>query len=279
MPYSTIISVEDLFSHLNDAHWVVVDCRFSLADTGRGRTAYLASHIPGAVYAHLDYDLSGRIIPGKTGRHPLPSVEQWVDTLSGWGISKKSQVVAYDDLGGGIAARLWWMLRWVGHENVAVLDGGWSAWEALNYPVHQGQEHNPRSSFELVDPPLATVSADDVEQIRTDPDFRLLDARAAERYRGEFEPIDPVAGHIPGALSAPFKENLDSRGYFLSPEQLRQRFNATLGTTPAGQVVNYCGSGVTACHNVLALYHAGLGMTRLYPGSWSEWILRENTNQ
>jgi len=271
MPYTTLVSTAVLGQQLGQTDWAIIDCRFSLADTAAGRRNYLESHIPGALYAHLDEDLSGPIIPGQTGRHPLPSVEKFAATLSGWGIDQTVQVVAYDDMGGGIAARLWWMLRWLGHEAVAVLDSGWQSWLAQSrLTVSQVQ---PRPARTFIANPQANLlaTADEVLTLRTDPTHRLLDARSADRFRGENETHDPVGGHIPGAVSAPFAENL-AEGFFRSPEALRERFEGLLGQTPPEQAVIYCGSGVTAAHNLLAMAHAGLDGSRLYVGSWSEWV-------
>jgi thiosulfate/3-mercaptopyruvate sulfurtransferase len=272
MVYSTLIAAADLRPHLGEADWAVVDCRFALNATERGRSDYLAAHIPGAVYAHLDEDLSGPVVPGRTGRHPLPDVDWVAGILSGWGIAAGVQVVAYDDSGGSMAARLWWMLHWLGHEAAAVLDGGWPAWQEAGYPEASGREQRaPRTFRPQVHPELVISSAEVAARLH-DPRTRLLDARAAVRYRGEQEPIDPVAGHIPGAASAPYTENLDAAGRFRSPEELRARFADLLGATPPEGAVAYCGSGVNAGHTLLALAHAGLGMGRLYAGSWSEWI-------
>ncbi len=270
--HTTLIAPAVLHAHRDDPAWAVVDCRFSLADTERGRRAYREAHIPGAVYAHLDDDLSGLIVPGVTGRHPLPDGETLAQTLSNWGIGAGVQVAAYDDFGGGIAARLWWMLRWMGHDAVAVLDGGFPAWQRLDLPTRSGDEMRPPRRFMPQPRPAWIADVEAVNARRSDPAYRLVDARAAERYRGEHEPIDPVAGHIPGAVSAPFTENLDADGCFLPPEALRARFEALLGDVPPERTICYCGSGVTAAHNLLALAHAGLGEVLLYPGSWSHWI-------
>lgn len=272
MSYTTLISVPELNLHLANDNWAIVDCRFSLADTERGRRDYLQAHIPKAVYAHLDEDLSGTVITGKTGRHPLPPVASFAETLANWGIASDSQVVAYDDAGGAIAARLWWMLNWVGHEGVALLDGGWQAWQSRGLPVAGGGEYRPRKRFEAHVRPGAVVDADLVERIRNDPRHVLLDARSVVRFRGEVEPIDPVAGHIPGAISAPYEGNLTPEGLFLPPETLRRRFENLANAVLSENIICYCGSGVTAAHNLLALAHAGLGRGRLYAGSWSEWI-------
>jgi len=275
MPYTTLLAPADGQAHLDDPDWVFVDSRFSLTDTERGRRAYREAHLPGAVYAHLDEDLCGPIVPGVTGRHPLPTVDAFAGTLSAWGIAAGVQVVAYDDAGGGIAARLWWMLRWLGHDAVAVLDGGWPAWHRLGFPTRNGDETRPPRRF-MPQPRSALIAdAAEVDARRTDPAYRLLDARGPERYRGEHEPIDPVAGHIPGAVSVPFAGNLDADGAFLPAEALRARFEALLGHVPPACTISYCGSGVTAAHNLLAMTHAGLGEARLYPGSWSHWITDE----
>jgi thiosulfate/3-mercaptopyruvate sulfurtransferase len=254
---------------------VVVDCRFTLADTEYGRRAYQQAHVAGAVYAHLDEDLAGPVIPGQTGRHPLPEVETFAQTLSRWGIEAKTQVVAYDDTGGAFAARLWWMLRWLGHEAVAVLDGGWPRWQQEGHPIRSGLETRTARNFVPHPQPHLMADAVEVFQIRTDPAFRLVDSRSAERYRGENEPIDPVAGHIPGAISAPFADNLAADGCFLPVEELRARFQSLLGDAPPERAIFYCGSGVTAAHNLLAMAYAGLGEGRLYVGSWSEWIVKQ----
>lgn len=276
MFYTTIISALELVNHITNPNWAIIDCRFSLDNPERGRKDYVQSHIPGAIYAHLNEDLSDQIIPGKTGRHPLPNVETFAQTLSKWGIDSHVQVVAYDDKGGSIAARLWWMLGWVGHNSTAVLNGGWQQWIKNNYLVKSGVETRKFSTFvprlrnELV------LNANDVLRILNNPGFRLLDSRSADRYRGEHETVDPIAGHIPGALSAPFADNLNPEGLFLPREELKTRFQTLLGNVPPERAVFYCGSGVTASHNLLALAYAGLGDARLYAGSWSDWITDPN---
>lgn len=269
--YKTLISPTELQQHYQPGNWVIVDCRFDLSDTDAGRRAYEAGHIPGAVYAHLDNDLSGEIVPGKTGRHPLPTIEEAVALFSLWGIDESVQVVAYDDKGGGIASRLWWMLRWLGHDAVAVLDGGWPAWQAAGLANAQAPASVRPRQFKVKASILDTADAAKVDEVRQGSDYIVVDSRAAERYRGEVEPIDPVAGHIPGAINLPFPENL-SDGKFLSSEALKERFESALGGKAPEKVIFYCGSGVTACHNLLAYAHAGLGDAVLYPGSWSEWI-------
>lgn len=272
MSFTTLISASDLDRHLGREDWVLFDCRFSLQHPEGGRQAYASGHLPGAWYAHLDEDLSGPIIPGTTGRHPLPDADLFGTWLSERGVGEGVQVVAYDDGHGAIAARLWWMVRWLGHEAVAVLDGGWRAWAAAGYPVSESPPlAHPRPFIPHPDPTLL-VDAAGVSQIREVQGYTLLDARAAARYLGEHEPIDPVAGHIPGATSAPFMDNLDAEGRFLPPKVLKERFEGVLQGKPPGRAVCYCGSGVTAAHNILAMAHAGLAGAKLYAGSWSHWI-------
>ena len=275
MTYKTLVSTDEVMSHLGDPDWAIVDCRFTLQETERGRRDYLQSHIPGAVYAHLDEDLSSPPIPGVTGRHPLPSIDFLTAKFSKWGIGPTTQVVAYDDwpgASGAIAARLWWCLRWLGHDAVAVLDGGWSRWLEVNGPVKGGLETRQPTEFIPRPRPELQVSLAEVDAMRQVPTYRVVDSRAADRYHGENETVDPVAGHIPGALNAPFAENVGPDGRFRPAGELRQRFSALMGGLPAQNVVFYCGSGVTATHNLLAMLHAGLGEARLYAGSWSEWI-------
>lgn len=271
MVFTTLIPRGELVRHLNDPDWAIVDCRFSLDRPERGRGDYFEGHIPGAVYAHLEEDLSGRVIPGKTGRHPLPPVQDIAAKLSGWGIADGVQVVAYDDAGGSIASRMWWILRWMGHNAVAVLDGGWTAWQNAGFPSQGGHETRVARTFQ---PRVRTEFIATVEEVgrATARGAKLLDARAPARFRGDAEPIDSVAGHIPGAVCASFSENLDEEGRFRPPEALRARFEALLSGALPSQAIAYCGSGVTATHNLLAMEHAGLPGARLYPGSWSEWI-------
>jgi thiosulfate/3-mercaptopyruvate sulfurtransferase len=212
------------------------------------------------------------VIAGQTGRHPLPDIESFVRTLGGWGIDDGVQVVAYDDATGGIAARLWWMLRWLGHDAAAVLDGGWVQWAKQGLPVRAGQERKPGRVFEARPRVRLLVSTATVESISQAGHPALFDSRTADRYRGENETIDPVAGHIPGAICAPYPDNIGPDGLFLPRELLRARFEALLGHRPVEEAVFYCGSGVTAAQNLLAIAHAGLGDGRLYAGSWSQWI-------
>jgi len=275
MHYTTLISVDNLWKNLNDPNWVIIDCRFSLNDTEKGRRDYLLSHIPGAVYAHLDADLCAPIVPGKTGRHPLPSIDQFVRRFSEWGIDNHVQVVAYDDwavVSGAIAARLWWSLRWLGHTAVAVLDGGWFHWQAAGLPVSSGVERRSARTFTHSIRPELLATADEVDRVRQDPAYRVIDSRSADRYRGENETIDPIAGHIPGAIVSAYVENVGEGGLFLPVDQLNKRFRRLIEGVKAENTIFYCGSGVTAAHNMLAMAHAGLGDGRLYVGSWSDWI-------
>lgn len=272
--YSSLISATDLELLLGKEDVSIIDCRFSLADDHEGKNAYLRSHIPGAIYAHLNEDLSGTIIPGKTGRHPLPEIEDFVEKLSSWGIGSETQVVVYDQIYGGIAARLWWMLQWLGHTKVAVLDGGWMHWKANNHPSAKGI---PTISPKIFVPKLRSemvVDATYIENHLKNKQFLLIDSRAEERYKGEEEPIDPVAGHIPGAISAPFLENMNYAGTFQSTSELRERFEDLIQMEDYIDKlpIFYCGSGVTACHNILSLFHSNQEMAKLYPGSWSDWI-------
>lgn len=266
--FRTLISAARLDAERDTASWRIVDCRFELANPGAGEHAYLDCHIADAVYAHLEHDLSGPVT-AETGRHPLPDPDSLVAFFGRIGISGDTQVVAYDASGGAMAARLWWLLRWMGHERVAVLDGGWPAWQAIGGATEAGQNDVKSVVF----PQRASLS----EWVSTEGvlaaagSIRLADARNPERFRGEVEPIDPVAGHIPGAVNLPFAGNLTEAGQFLSRDALRQRFVAA-GLDDPAFVAHYCGSGVTACHNVLAMEHAGLPGSCLYAGSWSEWI-------
>ena len=268
----SIISPQRVLKHLTDPEWIIFDARFSLADPTLGETAYLAGHIPGAIYAHLDRDLSRPVEPGITGRHPLPHKSDWEKTLRQWGTRQSSQIVIYDDQIGSIASRLWWMLKWSGISGVAVMDGGWVAWQETGYPVdalipvRHPSEYEPDYREEWI------VSADDVNKWRQDPQHVVVDSREAVRYRGESEPIDPVAGHIPGAVNFPFADNVSKSKHWKSPHLLRDRFKSLPPDVSAENIAFYCGSGVTACHNILAYHQAGLGMPALYTGSWSHWI-------
>jgi len=252
---------------------VLLDTSFDLADPAAGERSYREGHLPGAHYLHLDRDLADHThAPGAPfrGRHPLPARETFAATLGRLGIGPSTQVVVYDRQGATFAARAWWMLRWLGHREVAVLDGGLQAWVAAGGALNQ-EPPAPRGPTTYTPAPslMPTVDADTLAAGLGG--LRLIDARAAERFRGDVEPLDPVAGHIPGALNRPFKDNIDVQGRFQRPEALREAFLPLLGGRPASEVVHQCGSGVTACHNLLAMEAAGLSGAALYPGSWSEW--------
>jgi thiosulfate/3-mercaptopyruvate sulfurtransferase len=270
LSYRTLISTDALSAHLSDPAFVIVDCRFELADASAGERAYEAGHIPGAGYAHLDRDLSGPKT-GLNGRHPLPDAVTLSRAVGRLGVANESQVVAYDQDNGMFASRLWWLLRWLGHEDVAVLDGGFAKWIAERCATATGRERRQERRFIGQPRSEMTVQASDVAQILRNPDWRLLDARAPERFRGDVEPIDKVPGHIPGATNHFFKSNVADDGTFKPTQELRSAFNASGGGVPTDHLVCYCGSGVTACQNLLALEHAGLHGAKLYAGSWSEW--------
>jgi len=267
--FKTLIAPTALAPHLADEVWVVVDCRFDLSDPSKGEQLYLDAHIPGARYAHLDRDLSGEKT-GDNGRHPLPTTDEMRERFGALGISPGKQVVAYDADSGMYASRLWWMLRYMGHDAVAVLDGGYARWVREGHAVRGGQEHWMAATFVGAPREQWRLDASAVSGLN-DSSRVLVDARAAERFRGENETIDKAAGHIPGARNYFFQRNLTEGKTFKGVEELREQWNALLGQTKPDQVVMYCGSGVTACHNLLAMEHAGLVGGRLYPGSWSEW--------
>ena len=271
MVFKTLIGVDSLQELLGKPRLAVIDCRFDLMNPDAGRQAYLTSHIPGARYADLNRDLSAPIGPS-TGRHPLPAPDAFATRLGTLGVGNDTQVVAYDDANGSMAARLWWMLRWLGSEAVAVLDGGFKAWTASGGPLETGE---PKPGSEHFTPQIdfhAALSTAELEQALRDPKFKLVDARAAERFAGHVEPIDSVAGHIPGAVNHPFTANLDADQRFLPAAELRRRWEERLAGAHAKDLVAMCGSGVTACHNLLSLEVAGLPGGKLYAGSWSEWI-------
>jgi thiosulfate/3-mercaptopyruvate sulfurtransferase len=271
MEYRTLIDADSLRQMLEQPDLAVIDCRFDLADPQAGRQAYLRGHIPGARYADLNRDLSAPIGPS-TGRHPLPSPDAVAARLGWLGIGNHTQVVAYDESNSSFAARLWWMLRWVGHDAVAVLDGGFKAWVAGGGRLEQSEPAAGTSHFTPRTDPHAVLSTAQFERALELGTTMLVDARAAERFAGRVEPIDPVAGHVPGAVSHPFSQNLAADGRFLPAAELRQRWQERLAGTSPASVVAMCGSGVTACHHLLSLEAAGLPGGKLYAGSWSEWI-------
>lgn len=266
-----LVSARELSQHLGAADWVIVDCRFNLARPEAGEDAYRKAHIPGAYYAHLDRDLSAPRTP-MTGRHPLPEPVTLAALFSVWGITPDTQVVGYDNAGGAIAARLWWLLRWMGHRRSLLLDGGFPAWQAAQLPVETRVPEPQAGAFRGRPGHMPIAELDEIESRLRDPAMLLLDARAEPRYLGREEPIDPVAGHVPGAVCAPFQRHLTATGTFRSPDEIRAQMMPLLGSHRPGDVVSMCGSGVTACHTIFALEYAGFSGARLYPGSWSEWI-------
>ena len=274
MSYDLLISAEQLQElFANKAPVRIFDCTFDLADAASGHQQYLDSHIPGAVYAHLDTDLSDKHGTGVSGgRHPLPEREKFAIWLSGVGMGNDMQAVVYDRNGANYCGRLWWMLKWVGHANVAVLDGGLQAWQAAHGSVATGQEPTHfQTGFKLAPELSKLVATKTVADNLGRPSQTLIDARGAPRFRGESEPMDPIAGHIPGALNRPFSQNLDEHGKFKTADQLKAEFETLLAGRDPASVVHHCGSGVSALPNILAMQIAGFEMTGLYAGSWSDW--------
>ena len=270
--HTTLISATELAAHIDDPDWVLVDCRHDLVNLAFGREAYAAGHLPGAVFADMETELSGarRGADGVfRGRHPLPEKEALVEALRRWGVNDGTQVVAYDAHGGMYAARLWWLLRWIGHEASAVLDGGLPAWQALGQPLVTAHVVKQPGSIEARAPFVPTATLAEVLDNLDTARRTVVDARAPDRFRGENETIDPVGGHIPGAKNRFFKDNLQGDGRFKAPQQLREEFEGVIGAPQ--DAIMQCGSGVTACHNLLALEVAGMPGAALYPGSWSEW--------
>jgi len=268
MPHTTIVSTEILAAHLGS--WVVVDCRFDLTNEQWGRQQYVEAHIPGAVYASLNDDLAGPRT-GANGRHPLPSVDTLAATFGRLGISNGAQVVVYDQDTGLYASRLWWSLKYLGHTEVALLDGGWAKWIAEGRPTASGLESRAATVFSPAVRPEMQMNVEDVQRRTADARTLLVDARGPERFEGKSETIDKVAGHIPGARNHFYKWNLGDDGLMRAPADLRARYDALLDGRAPAEMVMYCGSGVSACHNLLAMEHAGLTGTPLYAGSWSEW--------
>ena len=273
MPIAQLITPSALHARLEQPDLMILDCRFALDDPAYGQRSYDEGHIAGAQFADLERELSGPISKGVTGRHPLPQPTVLLERLRQWGLNNASEVVLYDDGPGAFAARAWWLLAWLGkRQGVYLLDGGLKAWREAGLQLTRIQLSATPGDFQGQADASLLVSAKQLQQRLNSPDLTLLDARALPRFRGEVEPLDPVAGHIPGAQCAAFTDNLDSNGRFLPAEQLRQRFAAQLKHRPASELVAYCGSGVTACHNLFALCLAGFPLAPLYAGSWSEWI-------
>ena len=273
MPLAQLISPPQLAERQQSPGLVILDCRFALEDPDYGRCSYAEGHIDGAQYADLERHLSGPVTKGVTGRHPLPAADTLVQQLRAWGINADTDVVLYDDGPGAFAARAWWLLAWLGkRDGVFILDGGLRAWHAAGFPLSLDAPVIQSGTFAGTPDNHLLLDAEHLQKCLGQPGLTLIDARAQPRFRGEVEPIDPVAGHIPGAQCAAFSENLGSDGRFLPVEQLKQRFAAQLQGRSPDELVAYCGSGVTACHNLFALSLAGYPLGRLYAGSWSEWI-------
>ena len=270
MNYTTLLSAADLAHHLRNAQLVIFDCRHDLMNPGAGARAYAEGHIPGARFADTDADLAGPK-NGRNGRHPLPDAQTFMQWLGGNGVDSSKRLVSYDHVGSSSAPRLWWMLKWLGHERVAVLDGGWEAWIKAGQPVSTAISPAPPARFAGA-PRSTWVGVEDVMRNLQSKEFVVIDARASDRYQGLTEPIDPVAGHIPGARNRLYKDNLLPDGRYKPAEQLCQEFTALFGGLTPERIVHQCGSGVSACHNLLAMEIAGLSGSRLYPGSWSEWV-------
>jgi thiosulfate/3-mercaptopyruvate sulfurtransferase len=266
----TLVSTDQLADRLGDPTWAIIDCRYDLTNESWGEAQYRAAHIPGASYASLGHDLAGPT-DGRNGRHPLPGHEAMALTFGRFGVSAGVQVVAYDQDNGMYASRLWWMLRYMGHDGVAVLDGGFAKWVREGRPTRAGVETRAPATFTGKPRPAMRLTANQVWARLGDPTMTLVDARGPARYEGKEEPLDRVAGHIPGARNHFYQWNLAPDGTFLPPDTMREKFTALLGSTPPEHITLYCGSGVTACHNMLAMERAGLTGMKLFPGSWSEW--------
>ena len=269
VPHTTLITTDVLAAHL-DGTWAIVDCRYDLKNDGWGWEQYRAGHVPGAVYASLSHDLAAAPT-GSNGRHPLPSAEQLADAFGRLGISNDTQVVTYDQETGMFASRLWWLLRYMGHEAAAVLDGGWTKWTREARPTRAGEETRLRATFAPRARTDMRVDVHGVEAIARERSKLLVDARGPERFEGRTEPLDRVPGHIPGAVNHYYHSNIAPDGTLLPADALREQFHATLNGRRPEDVVMYCGSGVSACQNLLSMEVAGLTGARLYPGSWSEW--------
>ena len=271
MTYQTIISVEDLNKNLNTQDWLIFDCRFILKDPEGGLKKFNQGHIPGAQYVDMDKDLASPMT-STSGRHPLPNPEELINKLQSWGVNNSSQIICYDDMSGAFAARMWWLLKWLGHNNIAVLDGGIEKWTAKNVPLETDTQQRAAGSFSGQANNDMWVNVEFVQKELEQDKINLLDARSVERFTAKDTKTDPVAGHVPGAMSYPFAENLSKQGVFLPSEELHKRFTPIVSNPENKELINMCGSGVTACHNLLAMSIAELPMTRLFVGSWSEWI-------
>jgi len=269
--FNTLVTTEELAAHIDDPDWLIFDCRFTLTEAGAGRKNYAQAHIPGAIYVHLEEDLSSAI-SNTSGRHPLPDADSLSKKLSAWGVDNTKQLIVYDDAFGAIAGRMWWILRWLGHTKIALLEGGLPVWLRDG---HATTERLPILTPAIFQPQINTslvVNTDDVEAMMNDDSYLIIDARSEERFEGVLEPFDKVAGHIPGALNVPYDDNLSVSGGFETQEELYESYSDRVNDLKNENIIHMCGSGVTACHNILAMEHAGLTGSRLYAGSWSEWI-------
>ncbi len=269
--YDTLIQCEDLNNHIGDEGWLIFDCRFNLADPAKGERLYAESHIPGSIYAHLDERLSSPITP-HSGRHPMPDPASFNAWLSACGVTAQTQIVVYDDTFGAMATRLWWLMKCLGHRKVALLDGGWQAWSNGQYALDSQAPRLRPSNFNLKMNGSFLFDTEKVMANLKTNEYLIIDVRAKERFLGENEPIDPVAGHIPGAINMPLTENLDDSGFYKPVDVLREMYSPVCDQWSELKQVYMCGSGVTACHSVLAMTIAGFAMPKLYTGSWSEWI-------
>ena len=271
MSYKTIISADNLMKNINNKEFIIFDCRCDISDSSYGVNAYNEGHIENSIFVDVDHDLASEKT-ANSGRHPLPDPQLLSEKLSQWGMTNNKQAIVYDDAGGAFASRMWWILKWLGHTNVAVLDGALGAWMS-----NGGKLSTKPTIFErhVFNPSIKNdmhVSIKDVEEAQYKMSKLILDARSKERYLGIKDEVDPIAGHIPGAISHPLGKNLDKNGHFRSPEELRLNFNKLIGDTASSDIISMCGSGITACHNILALEISGINGVPLYVGSWSEWI-------
>lgn len=268
--HTTLLSTDVLAEQLVNPSWLIADCRYNLSDGRWGPAQYEAAHIPGAVFVDVSHDLAGGRT-GTNGRHPLPTIEEMAATFARLGIADEMQVIAYDQEAGAFASRLWWMLRYLGHDAVAVLDGGFAKWTREGRPVHGGVEKRRPARFTPQLRNQMRVTVDETQAHLGDPSVLLIDARSPDRYAGKPDPLDTIYGHIPGARNRYYRDNVTESGTMRAAHELRTDFENVLAGSPATQVVMYCGSGITACHNLLAMEHAGLRGARLFAGSWSEW--------
>ena len=271
MSYKTIISAKDLIKNINNENFIIFDCRCDISDSSYGLEAYNEGHIENSIFVDIDHDLASEKTVD-SGRHPLPDPELFSEKLSQWGMTNNKQAVIYDDAGGAFAGRMWWILKWLGHSDVAVLDGALGAWMSAGGKLTSKNTIFERAVFEPNLNDSMHVSIKDVEDAQYKMNKLIIDARSKERYLGIKDPVDPIAGHIPGAISHPLGKNLDKNGHFKSPEELRHNFIKLIGDTASSDIISMCGSGITACHNILALEISGIKNVSLFVGSWSEWI-------